>query len=153
MTMTRSRKIWITVGVVLLFVFVILPAVMYLLATVGPCTPRMDHRLVFENQMSTDVTIVNQDLNDKGEQFYEETLGTVPAGQTEELTLVIPNPKGRTVDSVKRSIAATIQVAAEDPAGIVVWQKSWSMDEFYDLRHEGWRIVISPETDSEYGSQ
>ena len=143
--MTRSRKIWITVGVALLFFFVVLPAAAYALR--GPCTPRMDHRLVFENQMSTDVTIVNQDLNDKGEQFYEETLGTVPAGQTEKLTLVIPNPKGRTIDSVKRSSTATIQVTAEDPAGSVVWQKSWSLDDFYDLKKEGWRIVISPETE------
>ncbi len=147
MTMTRSRKIWITVGVALLFFFVVLPAAAYALR--ATCTPKMDHRLVFENQMSTDVTIMNQDLNDRDEQFYEETLGTVPAGQTQELTLVIPNPKGRTVDSFKRSVVATIQLDAKDPTGNVVWQKSWSMDDFWDLKKEGWRIVISLETDSQ----
>ncbi len=155
MTMTRSRKIWITVGVVLLFVFVILPGVAYLLFVVGPCQPKDEYRhLVFENQMPTDVTILNQDFNEDGEQIYEETLGTVPAGQTENLTLVIPFPKlkGRTADSIKRSLLATIQVTADDLAGNVVWQKSWSMNEFYDLRKEGWRIVISPETDGQEGN-
>jgi hypothetical protein len=145
--MTRSRKILITVAAVVVFFFVVLPAAAYALR--GTCMPRMDHRLVFENQMSTDVTIVNQDLNDKGEQFYEETLGTVPAGQTENLTLLIPNPKGRTVDSIKRTRAATVQLKAEDTAGSVIWQQSWSLGEFYDLKKEGWRVVISPETDSQ----
>jgi hypothetical protein len=95
------------------------------------------------------VTIVNQDLNNDGEQFYEESLGTVPAGQSENLTLVIPTAKGRTADGWERTDAATIQLKAEDPAGSVMWQKSWSRDDFYDLKKEGWRIVISPETNAE----
>jgi hypothetical protein len=135
--MTRSRKICITVGVVLLF-FVILPAVAYL---VGPttCMPKeREYCLVFESQMSVDVTIVNQ-----------ETLGTVPAGQAENLTLVMPNPKGRTADSVLGSLVDTIQLKAADGAMSVLWQKSWTRDEFHDLRKAEWRIVISPETNEE----
>lgn len=133
-------------GVVLLFVFVILPAVVYL---VGPttCLPKeKEFNLVFESQMSTDVTIVNQELNKDGEQIYKETLGTVPAGRTDNLTLVIPIPKA---DNFRESMVDTIQLKAADGAGSVLWQKSWSMNEFYDLRKEGWRIVISPETDSQ----
>ncbi len=152
MTMTRSRKIWITVAVALLFVFVILPGGLYLLVAVGPCQPKDEYyHLIFENQMPMDVTILNQDFNEDGEQIYEETLGTVPAGQTENLTLVIPYPKPKfgSPNSIKRSFPATIQMTADDLAGSVVWQKSWSMNEFYDLRKEGWRIVISPETDSQ----
>ena len=147
--MTRSRKIWITVAAVLVLFFVILPAVAYL---VGPttCIPKeKEYCLVFESQMSVDVTIVNQELNKNNEQLYQETLGTVPAGQTENLTLVMPNPKGRTVDSVLGSLVETIQLKAADGAGSVLWQKSWSIDEFYDLRKAEWRIVISPETNEE----
>lgn len=150
--MTRSRKIWITVGIVLLFVFVILPGGLYLLVTVGPCQPKDGYyHLVFENQVSTDVTIVNQELNDEGEQIHEETLGSIPAGQTENLTLIIPTPnlKPRNVDDFKRSVVATIELKAKDVVGSVVWQKSWSLDDFYDLRKEGWKIVISPETNGE----
>ena len=153
MTMTRSRKIWITVGAALLLFFVVLPGAVYVTARSG-CwpTPKDEHRqLVFESQMAVDVTMVNQELNDKGEQVYEETLGSIPAGQTENLTLVIPTPnlKPRNADDFKRSVVATIQLNAKDPAGNAVWQKSWSMDDFWDLKKEGWRIVISPETDEE----
>jgi hypothetical protein len=149
MTMTRSRKIWITVGAALLLFFVVLPAGLYVAGHSSCLSTEVDYHLVFENRMPTDVTIVNQDLNDYGEQFHEETLGTVPAGQTENMTLVIPAWKGSGADSLKRSHTATIQLKAADPAGSVVWQKSWSRNDFWDLKKEGWKIVISPETDSE----
>jgi hypothetical protein len=149
MTMTRSRKIWITVAAALLFFFVVLPGGLYLLARTSCVPNEADYHLVIESQIPTDVTVMNQEMNDEGEQIYEETLGSVPAGQTENLTLVMPLPKGRTVDSIKRSVVATIQLRAEDPVGNVVWQKAWSKEEFWDLKKEGWRIVISPETNEE----
>jgi hypothetical protein len=145
--MTFSRKTWIILAV-LFVVFLVLPAVAYL-AQRGSCLPVPEYRLVFENQMSVDVTIVNEDMNKNGEQFYQETLGTVPAGQTEKLTMVLPMPKGHSLDSLNQTRVTTIQLKAEDPAGSVVWQKSWSKDEFWDLKKEGWRIVISPETNEE----
>jgi len=149
MTITRSRKIWITVAAVLVLFFVVLPALMYIVAR-SSCLPKeKDYHLVIESQIPTDVTVMNQEMNDEGERIYEETLGSVPAGQTENLTLVMPLPKVSTTDSIKRSMVATIQLEAKDPAGNVVWQRSWSMDEFYDLRKAEWRIVISPETNEE----
>jgi len=134
---------------VLVLFFVVLPGAAYVAGRTSCLRKDEYHHLVIENRMPTDVTIVNQDLNDYDEQFYEETLGTVPAGQTENVTMVIPFPTGRTLDSYKRTHAATIQVKAKDPAGSVVWQKSWARSEFGWLHREGWRIVISPETDEE----
>lgn len=153
MTMTRSRRIWITVGAALLFFFVVLPGAVCVAAR-GGCWPTLEdeYRVVaFENQMPTDVTIADQKLNKDDKLISGETLGAVPAGQTENLTLVIPAPdmKNRNVDTMKRSVVDSILVTAEDSAGSIVWQKSWSMDDFYALRKDGWRIVISPETDEE----
>jgi hypothetical protein len=151
MNMTHSRKIWIGVGAALLVLFVIMPVGAFLLSRL-PCMPKsLDIDVTFENQMPTDVTIVNQDLNENGDQFYEETLGIVSAGQTENMTMVVPIAKSRLYTYDKRTLINTFQLKAEDSAGSVVWQKSWPWREFLRLnREEGFiRIVISPETDAE----
>ncbi len=80
--------------------------------------------------MSTDVTIVNEDMNENGEQVLRLTLGTIPAGQTEKLTLVKPALEISTPDRPKKPVVATCELRAEDPAGSVVWEMSWSEDEF-----------------------
>jgi hypothetical protein len=97
--------------------------------------------------MPTDVTIVHEDINKNGEQFYQATLGTVPAGQTARLNLLIPLFKGHSANQNYLQ-DYTVQLKAEDPTGNLVWQKAWPIKEFLDLKEGGWRIVISPQPDS-----
>lgn len=146
--MTLARRTRIILAAV--FAFFAMPAAAYL-AQRSSCLREPESWLVIENQMPTDVTIVNQDLNENGDQFYEETLGSVSAGQTENMTMVVPIPKSRLYTYDKRTLINTFQLKAEDSAGSVVWQKSWPWREFLTLnRAEGFiRIVISPETDAE----
>jgi len=97
-------------------------------------------QLTVENRMATQVTIIEEGINDEGIHFSPVTLGTVPSGQEVELPTIIPLRRG--------IIGWTMLIKAEDPSGNVVWHKSWSFDEFLKLKDVGWKIVVSPETSS-----
>ena len=105
---------------------------------VTSCEPAV--RLSVENLMVTDVTIVIQRFDKDGAPSDSEILGTVPTGQTVKLPpLFTLSPD---------IIGWFVLLRDGDPAGNVVWQKSWPFEEFLKLRDVGWKIVISPETSS-----
>jgi hypothetical protein len=66
---------------------------------------------------------------------------------------VKPSPEVRTPDRPKKPVVATCELRAEGPAGSVIWEMSWSEDEFDDLAKNGQTIVIGPQSDSQEGSQ
>jgi hypothetical protein len=79
--MTFARRTQIIPAAV--FAFFAMPAAVYL-AQRSSCLREPESRLVIENRMSTDVTIVNEDMKENGERVLRVTLGTIPAGQTEK---------------------------------------------------------------------
>jgi hypothetical protein len=97
-------------------------------------------KLVVENRMPFDITIIHIAIDKQGEQSSRGELGTVPAGQTAKLQYAI---------FLRQDVAGwTILLKAQDPSGNIVWEKSWPFDEFLKLKDVGWKIVISPETNS-----
>ncbi len=97
-------------------------------------------KLIVSNKMPTDVVIIHESIDTEGKVFLEEEIGMAPAKQTKEMTYALVLRRG--------IIGDTVLLKAKDPAGNIVWQKSWSFNEFYKLKEVSWKIVVSPETGS-----
>jgi len=117
---------------------IVLIATMPLLVACEPGT-----HIIAENRMATEITVLHEAINSKGKVFYSTTWGKVPAGQTAELKLIMLS---------RDQIGSTVVLKAEDPSGNIVWQRSWPFEEFWKLKDVGWKIVISPETNSQVPS-
>ena len=94
--------------------------------------------LIIENKMPTDIVIFHEDINSEGKSLGQGELGKIPANQTAETHYAI----------FLGTLGETVIIRAEDSSGNIVWQKNWTADEFLELVDEGWKIVVSPETDS-----
>lgn len=123
--------------------FVSIALIMIVLILTGSvitaCEPAT--KLTVDNRMATQLTIIQEGIGEEGTRFDPVTLGIVPAGQTVELPTLIPLRRG--------FIGWTVLLKAEDPSGNIVWQKKWTFDEFLRLEEVGWKIVVSPETNSQ----
>lgn len=129
--MSSSTKIKIC----LLGLIIVLAASVLALTGCEPAT-----RLTVENQMQTELKIIHQAIYQNGSRSVESVVGTVPQGQTVQLPGLFTLSQD--------IIGDIVLIKAEDPTGVVVWQKSWSFDDFLKLKDVGWKIVISPETSS-----
>ena len=94
-------------------------------------------RLTVENHFSTQVTI-RWEATFKSRPPNETYMGTVPAGETRQLEQGFLINPGDTGDIIK--------LTATDPSDKVVWQKTWTYEEFIKLEEVGWKIVVGPET-------
>lgn len=94
--------------------------------------------LTVENKMPTDIVVIHEDINREGESLLREEIGKVSANQTAKMSYAI----------FLGNIGETVIIEAEGSLGNIVWQKSWSADEFLKLNDVGWKIVVSPETSS-----
>jgi hypothetical protein len=98
-------------------------------------------KLTFENRTSTNLTIkYNQSQIDHIELYqYDDflDLGTISAGQTE--TLIGPIMGGM-------GAVPKVFLKAADPSGNIVWQNTWSGEDFFKLDEKGFKVVIDPRT-------
>ncbi len=97
-------------------------------------------QLTVENQMTTEITVMSVRINESGTATDTATLGTVPPEQTLKLPAIFPLRPD--------IIGRTILIKTLDPSGNIVWQKSWTFEEFKKLKDVGWKIVVSPETNA-----
>jgi hypothetical protein len=103
------------------------------------CIVEQSAYLTVDNRMPVDVTLTFYAIFQNGDHSAPEDLGTIPAGQTLRSRSIILGGIG----AVPKVI-----LKAEDPSGNVVWQKTWTGEEFVKLKDVEWKVVVSPETGS-----
>ena len=118
---------WILLLTLIAMLIVVIPP----LAACEPCA-----ELTIENRLDIDVTIVYGSIYSHGA-YKESTVAVVPAGQTAETLCITLSPD---ISGV------TIILKAVDEDGNIVWEKSWSFEEFRELEEVDWKVVVSPET-------
>ena len=96
-------------------------------------------KLIVENRFSTEVTIMYEGTF-KTRPPERANWGIVPAGE------VRPLAKGFWLNP--HAVGYTIWLQALDQSGNVLWQKTWTFEEFVKLEDVGWKIVVGPETSS-----
>jgi hypothetical protein len=93
--------------------------------------------LVVENRLTIDVKVVYSHHYNDGTVNFVHTSGNIAIGST-----------GKVKTGIINGISTVPQIVlqAEDSSGKVVWQKTWTGEEFVKLKDVGWIIVISSET-------
>ena len=90
--------------------------------------------LTVENNTSTDLVIVKEAMDQDGVIFSRVEMGRIPANQTARTEYAFfPDPK---------VIGWTMTLKAQDDSGNIVWEKSYTFDEFRALDWATWKIVI-----------
>ncbi|MFC2018019.1 hypothetical protein ACFLTQ_01790 [Chloroflexota bacterium] len=117
-----------TAGIAILAIAVILAA------AAGACEDSAD--LIIDNRTSVDLTIIHEALDKDGKLLHRVALGTVSAEQTAKMD--------QTITLRRDHIGWTVVLKAEDTSEQVVWQRTWSYEEFLDLEDVDWKITISP---------
>jgi len=96
--------------------------------------------LNIENHMPFDIQVIYSEHYSNGRVIYRHASDIIPVGKT-----------GTIGSGIINGISAVAQIVlqAEDPSGKVVWQKTWSGQEFGKLATSGpFNIIVSPETNS-----
>jgi hypothetical protein len=127
------KNSWLYRGILLLALVAI---VMTVVPSLAACEPGA--RLIIENQLDIDVTIVHEAIFNNGS-YDRRVIAVVPAGEMEETLGFMLSWD---------IIGNTILLEARDEADNIVWQKSWSFKKFLELEEVDWKIVVSPETGS-----
>jgi hypothetical protein len=94
--------------------------------------------ITVENHTATQVTILyNEDQIEGNGYKYSDflNLGTIPAGQTAEL-------RGPILGGI--GAVPKVYLIAEDSFGKIIWEDTWSGEEFYDLNTQGLRVILNP---------
>ncbi len=97
-------------------------------------------RLTVENQTSVDLTVIHESYGSDGELIRSRSLGVVLARQTVKLDEPIVLSKD--------TAGWTVVLKAADSSEQVIWQGTWSYEEFTELEDVDWEITIPPPTDS-----
>ena len=93
-------------------------------------------RLTVENQMNTEIIIFHEDISGSGDSLIREEIGRVPANQTAEMQY----------DIFLGTLGETVIIQAEDLQRNIIWQRSWTREEFLKINDVKWNIIVSPET-------
>jgi len=102
------------------------------------CIVEQSVHLNIENQLSTDITLNFYTSQQNGQLSVPRHLGVILTGQTGKTTGTI----------ILGGIGAEpkVIIQAEDSSGRVIWQKTWTGEEFVKLKDTGWKIVVSSDT-------
>ena len=112
----------------------IIAAAASLTISIAACEPGAE--LTFENRTNVDVSVFHEAVYLPSGNSRRIRLGDVPAGHIVKPEVVVV---------LLRSTAGDRLVfKAEDAAGRVIWQQTWSFEEFLDLERSDWYICICP---------
>lgn len=121
-----ARKVW--------FILLALASILMAITSMN-CVVEQSVHLIIDNQTKTDINLTFYVVQQDGQLSSARILGVIHAEQIERTT--------GTVILGGIGLEQKVELRADDLLGNVIWQKTWSGQEFLKLKDSGWEIDIN----------